>query len=86
MRKFSFDEFPQIINVLKGEMSLVGPRPKLPYEFELMENWQKRRFSVTPGITGIWQIRGRNEVKFNDEIVMDFYYLENRSIKLDLEI
>ena len=86
LRKYSFDEIPQLINVLKGDMSLVGPRPKLPYEFELMEDWQKRRFLVTPGITGIWQIRGRNEVKFNDEIVMDLFYIENRSIKLDIEI
>lgn len=86
LRKFSIDEFPQLLNVLKGEMSLVGPRPKLIYEYELMKEWQKRRFSVIPGMTGIWQIRGRDEVKFNDEVVLDLYYIENRSFKLDLEI
>ena len=86
LRKFSLDELPQLINVFKGEMSLVGPRPKLLYEFQLMESWQKRRFTVTPGITGVWQIRGRNEVRFNDEIIMDLYYINNRSIKFDIEI
>jgi exopolysaccharide biosynthesis polyprenyl glycosylphosphotransferase len=86
IRKYSIDELPQLINVIKGDMSLVGPRPKLPYEYELMEDWQKKRFNVEPGITGIWQVGGRNEVKFNDEIVLDLYYVENISIKLDFEI
>ncbi len=86
LRKFSIDEFPQLWSVLKGDMSLVGPRPKAIYEYELMQYWQKRRFSVISGMTGIWQIRGRNEVKFNDEIVLDLYYVENRSLRLDLEI
>ncbi len=86
LRKYSFDEFPQLINVLKGEMSLVGPRPKLQYEFELMKNWQKHRFSVLPGMTGIWQIRGRNEVKFVDEIVLDLYYVESKSLMMDIKI
>jgi exopolysaccharide biosynthesis polyprenyl glycosylphosphotransferase len=86
MRKFGIDELPQLINVLKGEMSLVGPRPKLQYEYELMKNWQKARFSVIPGITGLYQIKGKNDVAFKDEIVIDLYYIENRTIKLDLEI
>jgi len=86
LRKFSIDEFPQLWNVLKGEMSLVGPRPNVPYEYEIMDKWQKKRQSVLPGMTGIWQIRGRDEVKFSDQIVLDLYYIENRSVKLDLEI
>lgn len=86
LRKLSFDEFPQLINVLRGEMSLVGPRPNLPYEYKHMADWQKKRFSVLPGMTGLWQIKGRDEVLFNDQIVLDLYYIEHRSIKLDFEI
>lgn len=86
MRKYSIDEFPQLWNVLVGEMSLVGPRPNVPYEFEHMKNWQKKRFEVLPGMTGLWQIKGRDEVKFTDQIVLDFFYIENRTIMLDLEI
>ncbi|MBN2858300.1 MAG: sugar transferase [Candidatus Delongbacteria bacterium] len=86
MRKYSIDEFPQLWNVLIGDMSLVGPRPNVPYEFEHMEDWQKKRFEVLPGMTGLWQIKGRDEVKFTDQIVLDFFYIENRSIMLDLEI
>jgi undecaprenyl-phosphate galactose phosphotransferase len=86
MRKYSIDEFPQLWNVLVGDMSLVGPRPNVPYEYEHMEDWQKRRFEVLPGMTGLWQIKGRDEVKFTDQIVLDFFYIENRSIMLDLEI
>jgi len=86
LRKYSIDEFPQLINVLRGEMSLVGPRPNVPYEYELMNKWQKRRFSIKPGMTGIWQIKGRDEVSFTDQIALDIYYIENRSLKLDLEI
>lgn len=86
LRRFSIDEFPQLWNVLKGEMSLVGPRPNVPYEYEIMDKWQKKRQSVLPGMTGIWQIRGRDEVKFSDQIVLDLYYIENRSIRLDIEI
>ena len=73
-------------NVLKGHMSLVGPRPSLPYEYGIMDEWHKKRHSVLPGMTGIWQIRGRDEVKFNDQVVLDLYYVENRSLKLDIEI
>jgi len=86
IRKFSIDEFPQLWNVLRGEMSLVGPRPNVPYEYEIMDEWQKKRHSVLPGMTGVWQIRGRDEVKFNDQVVLDLYYIENRSIRLDIEI
>jgi len=86
MRKYSIDEFPQLWSVLKGDMSLVGPRPCVPYELEQMKEWHKKRFSVIPGMTGLWQIKGRAEVKFNEQIVLDLYYIENRSITLDLEI
>ena len=60
-RKYSLDEFPQLWNVFKGEMSLVGPRPNVPYELEHMKEWQKKRFEVVPGMTGLWQIKGRDE-------------------------
>jgi len=86
LRKFSIDEFSQLWNVLKGDMSLVGPRPNVPYEYEIMAEWQKKRQTVIPGMTGIWQIKGRDEVIFNDQVVLDLYYVENRSLKLDLEI
>ena len=86
LRKLSLDEFPQLLNVLKGDMSLVGPRPCLPYEFEHMNDWQKKRSSVTPGMTGLWQIKGRDEVLFNDQIVLDLYYIEHRTLKLDIQI
>ena len=86
LRKFSIDELPQLLNVIKGEMSLVGPRPNVPYEYEVMDDWQKKRQSVLPGMTGIWQIKGRDEVKYNDQVVLDLYYIEHRSLKLDLEI
>ncbi len=86
LRKYSIDEFPQLWSVLKGEMSLVGPRPCVPYELEQMKDWHKKRFSVIPGMTGLWQVTGRAEVKFNEQIVLDIYYIENRSLLLDLEI
>ena len=86
LRKYSIDEFPQLINVLKGQMSLVGPRPVLPYEYELLDEWQKERFSVLPGMTGLWQVRGRNKVNIADQHVLDLYYVRNRSLSLDLVI
>jgi undecaprenyl-phosphate galactose phosphotransferase len=86
LRKLSIDEFPQLINVLRGEMSLVGPRPCLPYEFEAMKEWQKQRCAITPGMTGLWQIKGRDEVLFNQQVILDLYYKEHRSIWMDLQI
>lgn len=85
-RKFSLDELPQLINILKGQMSLVGPRPCLPYEYSLYEDWHKKRFSVTPGITGLWQAFGRSSVNYDDIIIMDLYYIENISFWIDLKI
>jgi undecaprenyl-phosphate galactose phosphotransferase len=86
LRKTSLDELPQLINVLRGEMSLVGPRPCLPYEYKLYKEWHKKRTSVRPGITGLWQVVGRSEVSFEDMILLDLYYIYNRSLELDLTI
>jgi exopolysaccharide biosynthesis polyprenyl glycosylphosphotransferase len=86
LRKTSLDELPQILNVLKGEMSLVGPRPCLPYEFEIYQDWHKKRLSVRPGITGLWQVAGRSEVAFEDMVLLDLYYAYNRSISMDMNI
>jgi lipopolysaccharide/colanic/teichoic acid biosynthesis glycosyltransferase len=86
LRKTSLDELPQLINVLKGEMSLVGPRPCLPYEYEIYKDWHKKRTAVRPGITGLWQVVGRSEVGFEDMILLDLYYIYNRSLELDLSI
>jgi len=86
IRKYSIDEFPQLICVLKGDMSLVGPRPSSPHEYSLMNEWQRKRFSAIPGITCLWQIYGRNEVKFNEQITFDIYYIEHQSFILDIEI
>ncbi len=86
LRKMSLDELPQLFNVLRGEMSLVGPRPCLPYEYEYYDNWQKRRFNVIPGCTGVWQVMGRSSVSFNDSIVLDLYYINNMSPWLDLQL
>jgi undecaprenyl-phosphate galactose phosphotransferase len=86
LRKFSLDELPQLINVIKGDMSLVGPRPCLPYEFELYKDWYKKRTVVRPGISGLWQVTGRSEVSFEDMILLDLYYVFNRNIILDMNI
>jgi exopolysaccharide biosynthesis polyprenyl glycosylphosphotransferase len=86
LRKTSLDELPQLINVIIGDMSLVGPRPCLPYEWDHYDEWHKRRLSVTPGCTGVWQVNGRSEVSFEDMVVLDLYYIQNRSFLLDLKI
>jgi exopolysaccharide biosynthesis polyprenyl glycosylphosphotransferase len=86
LRKLSLDELPQLINVLKGDMSLVGPRPCLPYEYEVYQDWYKRRVSVRAGISGLWQVTGRSEVSFEDMILLDLYYIYNRSLVLDFNI
>ena len=86
LRKTSLDELPQLLNVLKGEMSLVGPRPCLPYEFEIYKDWHKKRLSVRPGITGLWQVAGRSEVAFEDMVLLDLYYVYNRNFSLDMNV
>lgn len=86
IRKYSLDEFPQLFNVLKGDMSLVGPRPCIPYEYEHFEEWQKRRHDVLPGCTGVWQVFGRGEVSFKDSVILDLYYINNMSPWLDIQL
>ena len=87
IRKLSIDELPQLYNVLKGEMSLVGPRPPLPYEVEKYEPWHLRRIlEVKPGITGLWQVEGRSKTSFNDMVRLDLRYVQNWSLLLDLKI
>jgi exopolysaccharide biosynthesis polyprenyl glycosylphosphotransferase len=86
IRKTSIDELPQLFNVLRGEMSLVGPRPPLVYEAELYQDWHKRRFEVLPGITGLWQVKGRNQVSFDEMVRMDLDYIQNQSIWLDIKV
>lgn len=86
LRRTSLDELPNLINVLQGEMSLVGPRPPTPSEVELYEAWQARRLQITPGMTGLWQVSGRSEVPFDEMCLMDIYYIENWSITMDIQI
>ena len=86
IRKTSVDELPQLINVLKGEMSLVGPRPPLPSEVDQYDWLYRRRLSIKPGLTCLWQISGRNNIPFAKWMEMDREYIENWSIWLDLEI
>ncbi len=86
LRRFSFDELPQLINVLRGEMSLVGPRPLPERDFEMLEDWHRKRYLVLPGITGLWQVSGRSELDFDDLVHLDFLYLERWSLALDLTI
>ncbi len=86
LRKTSLDELPQLFNVILGEMSLVGPRPCLPYEWEQYDDWHRRRFSVIPGCTGLWQVSGRSSVDFNDMVILDLFYIDNMSPLFDLKI
>jgi exopolysaccharide biosynthesis polyprenyl glycosylphosphotransferase len=86
LRRLSFDEVPQVLNVLRGEMSLVGPRPLPLRDYHRLEAWHRKRYLVLPGITGLWQISGRSELTFDDLVRLDFYYLENWSIWLDVTI
>jgi len=86
LRRTSFDEFPQLINVIKGDMSLVGPRPPLPHEVAQYEEWQKGRLAIKPGMTGLWQVRGRSDISFDEGVLMDLYYIENWSLRLYFQI
>ena len=86
LRKTSLDELPQFINVLKGDMTLVGPRPPLAYELAHYKEWHRGRLAVKPGLTGLWQVRGRSTVPFDEMVMLDLYYIENWSLALDLKI
>jgi lipopolysaccharide/colanic/teichoic acid biosynthesis glycosyltransferase len=86
LRRFSLDELPQLWNVLKGEMSVVGPRPPLPREVEHYEDEARRRLLVKPGVTGLWQVSGRSDLSWDDSVRLDLYYVENWSPLLDLVI
>jgi lipopolysaccharide/colanic/teichoic acid biosynthesis glycosyltransferase len=86
LRRFSLDEVPNLLNVLRGEMSLVGPRPLPLRDYRLLDEWHRRRYNVLPGITGLWQVAGRSDLTFDDLVRLDFYYLENWSIWLDISV
>jgi lipopolysaccharide/colanic/teichoic acid biosynthesis glycosyltransferase len=86
LRATGLDELPQLFNVLRGEMSLVGPRPCLPYEFQRYEPWQQERINAAPGLTGYWQVNGKNKTTFGEMIDMDIFYSKNMSLWLDLTI
>ena len=86
LRRYSLDELPQLVNVLRGQMSLVGPRPLPQRDFERLADWHKKRYLVLPGMTGLWQVSGRSELDFDDLVRLDFLYLERWSVGLDLAI
>jgi hypothetical protein len=86
LRRTKIDELPQLWNVLRGEMTLVGPRPLPQRDFDLLEDWHRQRYLVLPGITGLWQVSGRSDLQFDDLVRLDFVYLERWSVALDLLI
>ena len=86
LRASGLDELPQLINVLRGEMSLVGPRPCLPYEYDKYLPWQKERFGTVPGLTGLWQVSGKNKTTFVEMIQLDIKYARNKTLWWDLKI
>jgi exopolysaccharide biosynthesis polyprenyl glycosylphosphotransferase len=86
LRRYSLDELPQLVNVLKGDMSLVGPRPPLAVEVERYDDWALRRLLVRPGITGLWQTQGRSDLSWDDSVRLDLYYVENWSLTGDVII
>ena len=86
LRSWSLDELPQLWNVVRGDMSLVGPRPVIPYEVELYPDWYHERFAVKPGLTGLWQVSGRSECTYEEMVVLDLEYVRRRTLPLDLAI
>ncbi len=86
LRRFSLDELPQLVNVLRGEMSMVGPRPLPMRDYNRLDDWHRKRYLVLPGITGLWQVSGRAELDFDELVRLDFLYLETWSVFLDLSI
>ncbi len=86
LRRLSLDELPQLLNVLRGDMSVVGPRPPITYEVEAYELWHRKRLDMKPGLTGLWQVSGRNRLSFDEMVRLDLFYIENWSLRLDLKI
>jgi lipopolysaccharide/colanic/teichoic acid biosynthesis glycosyltransferase len=86
LRRFSIDELPQLLNVLYGNMSLIGPRPAMPYELELYQEWHRHRLDAPPGITGLWQVSGRNRLSFEEMVQLDIEYIEDWSLVGDMGI
>ena len=86
LRRLSLDEAPQLFNVLRGDMSIVGPRPPIPYEVEAYELWHRKRLDMKPGVTGLWQVSGRNRLSFDEMVKLDLFYIENWSLLFDLKI
>lgn len=86
LRKSSLDELPQLVNVLKGDMSLIGPRPALPYEVAMYKDWHLKRLQIKPGLTGLWQVVGRSSVSFDEMVNLDIEYIEHCSAWLDIKI
>jgi exopolysaccharide biosynthesis polyprenyl glycosylphosphotransferase len=86
LRRWSLDELPQLLNVIRGEMSLVGPRPLPARDYERLEDWHRKRYLVLPGMTGLWQVSGRSELDFDELVRLDFLYLERWSVWLDMAI
>jgi exopolysaccharide biosynthesis polyprenyl glycosylphosphotransferase len=86
LRRLSLDEVPQLINVLRGDMSIVGPRPPISYEVEAYELWHRKRLDMKPGVTGLWQVSGRNRLPFEEMVKLDLFYIENWSVLFDLKI
>ncbi|MEJ7617147.1 MAG: sugar transferase [Pyrinomonadaceae bacterium] len=86
LRRLSLDELPQLLNVLRGDMSIVGPRPPIPYEVEFYDLWHRKRLEMKPGLTGLWQVSGRNRLSFEEMVRLDLLYIENWSLLLDLKI
>ncbi len=86
LRRLSLDELPQLFNVVKGDMSLVGPRPPLPEEVTRYEDWHFERLEVLPGLTGLWQVSGRSDLSFDECVRLDLFYVENWSLAYDLYI
>ena len=86
IRKWSLDELPQLWNVIRGEMSIVGPRPVIPYEVDCYPDWSHLRFTVKPGLTGLWQVSGRNERSYDEMVRLDVEYAQTRTLRMDVSI
>jgi lipopolysaccharide/colanic/teichoic acid biosynthesis glycosyltransferase len=86
LRRWSLDELPQLFNVIRGQMSLVGPRPLPQRDYDRLDDWHRKRYLVLPGMTGLWQVSGRSELDFDELVRLDFLYLERWSVFLDLTI